>query len=242
MIKTFEDTSKKLKATFSCKKMEVPMFKDRDVIAGMEKALKAHENINLLMVVIPGNLKSAYPRFKQELLSAKAGKEFISQFVVENTLKKKGVQSVHTKLLLQMLAKRGNILWVPSYTEEISNKLDKVCIMGIDSCASKGNNVMAACCTINSTFSLIQSSAIKTDPSDDKYKSMLKVASECVKGYANRNKTPPKELIVFMLAVPGDQVNLVQDNFAKKLEQTVASTYNNFEMKVTVIMVNLRNS
>lgn len=42
MIKTFEDTSKKLKATFSCKKMEVPMFKDRDVIAGMEKALKAH--------------------------------------------------------------------------------------------------------------------------------------------------------------------------------------------------------
>ena len=117
MIKTFEDTSRKLKATFSYKKMEVPMFKDRDVIAGMEKALKAHDNTNLLMVVIPGNLKNHYPRFKQELLTVKAGKEVISQFVVENTLKKKNPQSVHTKLLLQMLAKRGNILWVPSYQE-----------------------------------------------------------------------------------------------------------------------------
>ena len=116
MIKTFEDTSKKLKANFSYKKMEVPMFKDRDVIAGIEKALKAHESTNLILIVLPNNLKSYYPKIKQDLLSAKAGKEMISQFVVESTLKKKGVQSVHTKLLLQMLAKRGNILWVPSYS------------------------------------------------------------------------------------------------------------------------------
>ena len=116
MIKTFEDTSKTLKATFTYKKMEVPMFKDRDVIAGIEKALKAHENTNLMLIVLPNNLKVHYPKFKQDLLSVKAGKEMISQFVVESTLKKKGVQSVHTKLLLQMLAKRGNILWVPSYS------------------------------------------------------------------------------------------------------------------------------
>ena len=44
-----------------------------------------------------------------------------------------------------------------------------------------------------------------------------------------------------MLAVPGDQVNLVVDNFAKKLENNVNASFN-CQMKVTVIMVNLRNS
>ena len=42
------------------------------------------------MIVLPGSLKSTYPRVKQELLSLKGGKEMISQFVVENTLRKKG--------------------------------------------------------------------------------------------------------------------------------------------------------
>ena len=59
----------------------------------------------------------------------------------------------------------------------MSNKMDKVCIMGLDSCSSKGVNVMAGCCTINSTFSQICSSALKTEASDDKYKSMFMVAS-----------------------------------------------------------------
>ena len=44
-----------------------------------------------------------------------------------------------------------------------------------------------------------------------------------------------------MLAVPGDQVKLVIDNFAKKLESKVNENFN-CQMKVTVIMVNLRNS
>ena len=33
--------------------------------------------------------------------------------MTEGTLRKKGLQSIATKVLLQMIAKRGNILWVP---------------------------------------------------------------------------------------------------------------------------------
>lgn len=39
--------------------------------------------------------------------------ECLSQVVVEATLRKKGLQSIATKILLQIVAKRGNILWVP---------------------------------------------------------------------------------------------------------------------------------
>ena len=40
-----------------------------------------------------------------------------------------------------------------------------------------------------------------------------------------------------MLAVPGDPVNLLQKNFAKVLEEKA-----NSHMKLTVVMVDLRNS
>ena len=220
--------------------METPMFKDRDVIAGVERALKAHDTTNIMMVVLPGNLKSFYPKIKQDLLLAQSGKEIISQFVIENTLKKKGAQSIHTKLLLQMIAKRGNILWVPSYSEEMQNTLEKTCIMGIDTASKGGVTVMGGCGTTNSTFSLLASSTVTLDKGD-KYKYMVEIGVKVVEGYAARNKTPPKELIIFMLAVPGDQVNLLQDNFAKVLEEKVNTSYNS-SMRLTVVMVNLRNS
>ena len=184
------------------------MFKDRDVISGMERAIKTYEEINILMIVIPNNLKTAYPRLKQELLTIKCGKEMLSQFVVDNTLKKKGAQSIHTKLLLQMIAKRGNILWVPSFGKEMSAALNGTCIMGIDSASKGGISVMAGCATTNSTFSLLASSTIGLKGPEKKFTDMLSVATKCVDGYAARNKRAPEELIIFMLAVPVSYTHL----------------------------------
>lgn len=98
--------------------------------------------------------------------------------------------------------------------------------MGIDSASKGGTNIMAGCATTNSTFSLLASSTIALSGGPDKkFKEMLSVATECVKGYAARNKRPPEELIIFMLAVPGDQVNLLQENFCKPLEDDVNKSY-----------------
>ena len=37
----------------------------------------------------------------------------VTQVVTENTMRKKNLRSIATKVLLQIIAKRGNILWVP---------------------------------------------------------------------------------------------------------------------------------
>ena len=37
----------------------------------------------------------------------------ICQIVTDGTLRKKNLQSIATKVLLQIIAKRGNTLWVP---------------------------------------------------------------------------------------------------------------------------------
>jgi hypothetical protein len=112
----------------------------------------------MLLIVLPNNLKTAYPKLKQHTLAAEMERQVLTQFVTDATLRnKKGGQTIHTKLLLQMIAKRGNILWVPSYDEGISNVLEGTMLIGIDTAPCKQKTLMAACGTINSTFSLLAS-------------------------------------------------------------------------------------
>jgi len=45
------------------------VFKDKDVMAGIDKAMKNYPDANMLLIVIPNNLKGAYPKLKQYTLS-----------------------------------------------------------------------------------------------------------------------------------------------------------------------------
>jgi hypothetical protein len=54
----------------------------------------------------------------------------LTQVMVENLLSKKGFQSIATKILLQVLAKRGNTLWVPKPICNVQNTM----LVGFDSC------------------------------------------------------------------------------------------------------------
>ena len=141
-----------------------------------------------------------------------------------------------------MAAKRGNILWLPTLKSELEAALDKTCILGLDSSIKGGQTCMSACATTNSKFSLLSSATVNVPAGGDKYKCMLTVASKCVDAYTTKNKCTPKELIVFMLAVPGDQANLVQENFCRRLEETVREAHPDSNMRLTCVMVNLRNS
>ena len=92
--------------------------------------------------------------------------------------------------------------------------------MGIETASSQGIKQTSAVATTSSSFSLHFSESVKTHE-QNRITSLLEVATSCIKGYAKRNKAPPKELIVFMLAVPQDQINLIQEDFAKKIEKYV---------------------
>ena len=85
-----------------------------------------------------------------------------------------------------MAAKRGNILWVPTFLPELNNILDKTCIMGLDSSTKGGQTCLSAIGT-NSTFSLLSSDTLTVPAGGDKFKDMLTVASKCVEGYVTRS-------------------------------------------------------
>ena len=69
--------------------------------------------------IIPPNFKSYYKNLKQ--MTLKAGVDKNSQIAVTSTLQKKGVNSIITKILLQMAAKVGNKLWVPKIPSRVFN-------------------------------------------------------------------------------------------------------------------------
>ena len=121
-----------------------------------------------MLVIIPASLKSSYPKLKQYTLNDNNG--ILTQFALESTLRKKTAQSIHTKILLQMIAKRGNIIWVPSYRDEMNDKLDKTMLIGVDSNSKGDVHLMGAVGTTNSTFSLHSSFTTPYDPAGNKFK------------------------------------------------------------------------
>lgn len=160
LISTFEQTSKKLKVDLKVNKMVCDMNKDKNIYNNFDRAMQDYSNTNIFLVVIPKHIQSLYPKLKQQLLKAQGGIEMVSQFVTEFTLRKKGLQSIATKILLQMIAKRGNILWVPSYGEEMMNTLDRACLVGLDSSSKDGRALVSAVGTTNTTFSLLSSASV----------------------------------------------------------------------------------
>jgi hypothetical protein len=95
-------------------------------------------------------------QYKQVKMAAIKNKEIITQVVIDGTLRKKNIQSISTKVLLQIIAKRGNTLWVPKLTFTVEN----IMLCAFDHAKLGGNNlVLSMCATLNSTFSSIFSTS-----------------------------------------------------------------------------------
>ena len=75
----------------------------------------------------------------------------ICQIATEGTLRKKNFKSIATKILLQMIAKRGNTLWVP----QSARKMEKTMLLAFDNSTCGRKNVLSGVATVNSTFSSI---------------------------------------------------------------------------------------
>lgn len=107
-------------------------------------------------------MKEKYADIKQECLK---NLNIVSQCITDKTLQKKNLQSVATKVLLQMIAKRGNVLWVPTTTGKVTGAM----IMGFDHAKGKRGNSIVCCATINDTFSSYYSKTSNFSNNEDKF-------------------------------------------------------------------------
>ena len=81
---------------------------------------------------------------------------------VQNTLNKKGFNSIITKILLQMASKVGNTPWLPKAPQAVGSK---TMMIGIDTAADKVQKGIIAsyCASITKDFSQFYSSYVVQD-------------------------------------------------------------------------------
>ena len=148
------------------------------------------------MVVLPNQMKASYKHLKKASLLCDT--PILTQMVLEATLKKKGLDSILTKILLQVTAKVGNTLWMSSNNIHISSKVMIVGVHQTGKVGNKGRVVTAFSATVSDSFQDYCSKSYVTDkavmPVIDK---MQEVIGEALKGYVkNNNGTYPDEIIV----------------------------------------------
>ena len=78
-------------------------------------------------------------------------------------------------------------------------------IIGIDSAASGGKNVVSLCSTMNSTFSSVFTVAEPFSTMDDKMDKMMKLLCRSIEYYVERNSKTPREIIIFHSSCSRDQ-------------------------------------
>ena len=100
------------------------------------------------MIVLPVSLKSSYKSIK--IATLKDG--VVTQCMTEMTLRKKNLQSIATKVLLQIIVKRGNILWRPTLSMDFSGML-----VGFEQTKVGKGICLTLCSTINTAFNMIYS-------------------------------------------------------------------------------------
>ena len=176
-------------------------------------------------------MKQQYKKIKTKAL---LDSRIICQVVVDRTLQRKGNQSIATKLLLQIIAKRGNTLWVPKGQA----KFDNVMIMAFDVAKCRNSYIMSVVATVNSTFTSIFSKTADFKNSNDRFQPMFTLYVKALMSYMDRNKCFPKEVIIMHNAVPFDQISLLRDHF---IDQCLKNDYNGVPPSLTFVMVNTKN-
>ena len=162
-------------------------------------------------------MKSQYKRIKEASLIEN---KIVCQVAVESTLRKKNAQSIATKILLQIIAKRGNTLWVPKTRAKIEDTM----LVGVDYASLPGGkNLVSACGTVNTTFTSIYTKCVEYRGNEEKYGAICKALLAIVNYYVDRNKVPPKDIILFTNSCSADQIKILKEYFIDEfLKQTEA--------------------
>lgn len=103
--------------------MNMGDFDYKRSIENVEDTIKKaadREGCNICLIILPNQLKTQYKKIKN---SALVKHKIICQMTTEATLRKKNVQSIATKILLQIIAKRGNTLWVPKISSNLNGAM-----------------------------------------------------------------------------------------------------------------------
>lgn len=233
VLDTFTKTATNLSVSLTVNKYEIERISVSSIEKEMERAVRAEDNI--CCIVIPNNLKTSYKAIKTIAITKI---QLVTQVLTDAKLRNKNLQSIATKVLLQIIAKRGNTLWVPIS----KGKLNDSMLAAYDSGKVGSKNVLALCATINSTYSSIYSTSAQYDSNQQRFNKMVELQLNAINAYMKRNSRLPKEVIVYHNSCPGDQISLFQEGFIEVLKKRITEIYQQQPPNLILVMINVKTS
>ncbi|XP_031505882.1 uncharacterized protein LOC116268318 [Nymphaea colorata] len=110
LLETFRNTSKALGIEMRMKTFQLATRSLKDMERQMKEALSGNFGGNICLLILPANWKSDYKKLKKYAIEQVG---ILTQVMTDLTLRRRSLMSIATKVLLQIVAKRGNTLWVP---------------------------------------------------------------------------------------------------------------------------------
>jgi len=193
------------------------------------------EGCNICLIILPSQMRTQYKKLKNTALLKY---RVVCQMTTENTLRKNNLRSIATKILLQIIAKRGNTLWVPKCPKEVSESM----LVAFETVKAGKATTLGMCATLNSAFSSIFSRTETFENMDKKFSTMLSMTMNAVEAYAHRNKKPAEELVIFHSSASNDQVKLFQEYYTNALKDKMEEIYHEKAPRITMVMVNVKTS
>ena len=180
-------------------------------------------------------MKTQYKKLKTAALLKY---RIICQMTTENTMRKQNLRSIATKILLQIIAKRGNTLWVPRCPEGVNEAM----ILAFETVSAGRKTTLGMCATLNATFSSIFSRTDTYESIDRKFTAMLNLTMNAIDAYAHRNKQPPSDVIIFNSSTSNDQMKMFQEFYTIPLKEKLNEIYKEKCPSLTMVMVNVKTS
>ena len=189
------------------------------------------------VVFLLGKNDKIYPDLKKHSLCTCG---YISQVVKASSIKKKGVMSVCSKILLQLNAKLRGVSYKVNFDNTIKDR--KFMVVGVDSSRFKGSKTgVAMVATINDTFTDFynREEIVK----EENYKEQLQYCvssfiEEAVEAYKKQNNgVSPKGIIIYRQGV-----SLQQKEFLKDEIRLIDSACENRSILYYYILVNTKTT
>ena len=186
-------------------KMRVGVQGDYSATSALETLLREirymHRKgeFNIYMVILPFSARNLYKSIKQ-ICCCELG--VLVQVVVDVILKKKEFQTVATKVLLQMAAKVGNVLWVPRTKLTSTNN---IMLLAIHTSTDKGPNPkarLAYCVSTNKDLTMFSSHSETQDINCPIIEHIQNILFKSIKTYYSANKHLPSEVIILRDGCP----------------------------------------
>lgn len=113
-------------------------------------------------------------------------------------------------------------------------------LLAFDTAKVHNSTLLAACATNNSTFSNVYSCTKIFDNPNDKFNTMRDLMIQCIGAYVSRNKSPPKDVVVFLNSCSGDQISIYHENYINPVKEKLREIYKDKQVNMTIIMLNLK--